>query len=139
MPIKGTDMDSEREKQDEESPDESTTILSLQSDSEDFVELLRIHHQNDFPNPDRDGCPTNEVLLNLAKQAKLNDELSDHLFGCSECFDEYRSVLLQRDKKAIPIRSTWFTGIIDGLRRRPWLAIAGACTIILLLSIAAIG
>lgn len=50
----------------------------------------------DFPNPRRVGCPPNELLRQPIDGKELpGDDLRNHLFGCSECFNEYQILLRQ--------------------------------------------
>jgi hypothetical protein len=53
----------------------------------------RVLHE-DFPNPQRVGCPGREVLLKLAQQgadAPL-DGLLAHVRLCAPCFDELKEL-----------------------------------------------
>src|SRR5262245_59008631 len=44
-----------------------------------------------FPNPSREGCPHPERLRALASSAApVTEPVRAHLFGCSECFREFR-------------------------------------------------
>jgi hypothetical protein len=55
-----------------------------------------------YPNPDRIGCPGNEVLRALArKESAINHPARLHLGACSPCFREFKEFQLQyqREKK----------------------------------------
>lgn len=57
------------------------------------------------PNPDRVGCPTNDVLIALArKERPIEDPAWGHLAKCSPCYREWRA-LQRRYKAAQPARS----------------------------------
>jgi hypothetical protein len=57
---------------------------------------------NGFPNPDRKGCPSADVLRVLAlhpDQVPVGDPAIHHVTHCSPCFAEIQA-LRDRDKKA---------------------------------------
>src|SRR5258707_1290117 len=108
-------MDSESAKGDDY-PDEPLGRQSV-TDEDHFVEMLGAHLQSDFPNPDRENCPSSGVLLNFAGLAKLPDELSNHIFQCSACFAEYRTALSHRGQKAKAAKTSWLGEIGVALRR----------------------
>jgi hypothetical protein len=48
----------------------------------------------EFPNPEREGCPSPKRLAAIARSGKApNDKLRSHLFTCSECFSEFRDLM----------------------------------------------
>lgn len=53
----------------------------------------RIIHE-DFPNPQRIGCPGQEVLAKLAKESGpvRQKRLLDHIRQCAPCFDELKEL-----------------------------------------------
>ncbi|MPZ21627.1 MAG: hypothetical protein GEV06_27615 [Luteitalea sp.] len=56
---------------------------------DDIEELLR--HAN--PNPERAGCPSHEVLIQLARRERaITDPGYDHLIECSPCYREFRDL-----------------------------------------------
>jgi hypothetical protein len=61
-------------------------------------QIARNRFSNDFPNPKREGCPGKESFEKMIGEKKLpGEDLRNHLFGCSECFSEYRE-LIERSK-----------------------------------------
>lgn len=61
-------------------------------------EMAHDYFGGNFPNPQRAGCPPPESFRKLLDEKGLpGDDLRNHLFGCSECFNEYR-ILLRRAK-----------------------------------------
>lgn len=47
-----------------------------------------------FANPQREGCPSPGTINSVVRSGRLPEsELREHLFGCSECFREYRAAL----------------------------------------------
>lgn len=72
----------------------------FQSKSERSEELEKLHtaagdfFSRNFPNSQRVDCPSPESFQKLIAENKLPDELlREHLFGCSECFKDYKSAL----------------------------------------------
>jgi hypothetical protein len=71
----------------EPSPDDS-------GEPEALIAFAQNYFGADFSNPERVGCPSPLALRSLARSGELpDDELCAHLFGCSECFNEYRAAL----------------------------------------------
>lgn len=67
-----------------------------------MLELLRRTSLKGFPNPDRKGCPSDEVLKTIALhpgEISLTDPVIAHVTHCSPCFAEIES-LRARNKKA---------------------------------------
>jgi hypothetical protein len=101
---------------------------------EELISFARGHYAEDFPNPERLGCPPPADLESRVRSGHLPDErLRTHLFGCSECFRAYRSVLAAhrlapKDQSAPgPLRPEVQTS-------RAWLpAFAGALALLILL------
>jgi hypothetical protein len=57
-----------------------------------MLELLEEAALNDYPNPERIGCPGEGFLKQLAsdrRSIKLSDERLDHVTRCSPCFQEF--------------------------------------------------
>ena len=53
-------------------------------------ELMKDFLQESFPNPERKGCPDEDVLQALAEDRILaNDPALLHVGSCSECYREY--------------------------------------------------
>jgi hypothetical protein len=61
---------------------------------ERLTETARDYFLRDFPNPSEHGCPPRGTLAQMASTRGIPDErLRTHIFGCSECFREYRAAL----------------------------------------------
>lgn len=76
----------------ESTPDELT--------QEEVFRLLEQTASEDHPNPERLGCPSNEVLVAFAGNAKslgMSDPIFEHLANCSPCF---RFVQVRRGQTA---------------------------------------
>jgi hypothetical protein len=57
-----------------------------------MLELLEEAALNDYPNPDRIGCPGTDFLKRLAtdrRSISLSDPALDHVASCSPCFREF--------------------------------------------------
>src|SRR5215213_1407301 len=65
----------------------------------DFAEILkttRDHIANDFPNPQREGCPTRGAVFGSFRSGKMpKAEDRAHILSCSECFNEYQVQLAE--------------------------------------------
>ncbi|MFN0112907.1 MAG: hypothetical protein ACKVZH_28945 [Blastocatellia bacterium] len=102
----------------------------------ELIQFARNHFGANFSNPDRSDCPDRAKLDSLARSGHLpDDDLRTHLFGCSECFQQYRAALAEsrQPSQAIP-EASWlekFNATIAELLR-PKLAWAGATTAILI-------
>jgi len=105
-----------------------------------LIEFAREYFAADFPNPDRRGCPDRATLDSLARSGRLpDDDLRAHLFGCSDCFNEYRTALAERPQMSpvISRKESWqdrwraaWTPII-----RPSLAWASAAALVIALAV----
>ncbi|MGH9832187.1 MAG: hypothetical protein ACREBD_12665 [Blastocatellia bacterium] len=93
--------------------------------TEELIEAARDYFATDFPNPERSGCPASGALRSIVHSGQMPTAgLRAHLFGCSECFCEYREALLERRQLAVaPTTSRWRDSVAALLRwRAPLLA-----------------
>jgi hypothetical protein len=68
---------------------------------EKLRELGRKHFAEDFPNPERKGCPPSDQLQFLAENARSAKEwVLDHISHCSPCYRDYSAFLKVKKKKA---------------------------------------
>jgi hypothetical protein len=77
-------------------------------DEAKLVSFARSYLAEDFPNPDRIGCPPLEMLRRLAEQPTSADlSITEHLGGCSPCFRQYQEMLTETraEKKSASILS----------------------------------
>ena len=57
---------------------------------QDLLDFTRSYLSEDFPNPERKGCPPDDALRVLAfAPIKSEKSVSDHLTCCSPCFNAY--------------------------------------------------
>jgi hypothetical protein len=90
-----------------------------QGEERDLLQLLAKSALNDYPNPERIGCPCRDFLRTLAfnrKSIPLNDSRLDHVVHCSPCFRELSEI------KAAAKRQ----------RRRVWTGIGAAAAVIVI-------
>ena len=67
-------------------------------DDEELTGFARDYFSTDFPNFSPADCPTPGALKRLISEYKPpSDELRRHLFGCSNCFQIYRTALAGRN------------------------------------------
>ncbi len=84
---------------------------SSEREIEQLIAFGREYFATDFPNPARTGCPSPAALQTLARSGELpDDELCDHLFGCSECFRAYRAALEASRGAAPASAASWLRG-----------------------------
>src|SRR6266480_2434243 len=86
---------------------------------QDLLDFTRSYLSEDFPNPERKGCPPDDALRVLASAPIQSDEsVSDHLTCCSPCFNAYMAHLAharaeevqsQRIRRATRIRRSLVT------------------------------
>ena len=72
-----------------------------------FLELARRHLAEDFPNPTRQGCPSDEALSELAFHPG-HESLLDHIIFCSPCnriFSHFLEQLKAKSSTPKPHRS----------------------------------
>jgi hypothetical protein len=66
-----------------------------------------------FPNPNRDGCPSREVIEALGeKRIGRDDPAWEHVWHCSPCFKEFKAIRDKRLARAegVPVKSVSFAG-----------------------------
>lgn len=102
---------------------------------EQLVTLARQHYANSHPNPLREACPGEATLRASVFSGGLpDDELSSHMFECSDCFRDYQHVLAsyraeRREKQSALSR---LRESISSLARRPAPAFAALGLLLLL-------
>lgn len=103
------------------------------TEPEQLISLAQAYFASDFPNPERTGCPAPGRLNAIARSGQLpDDELQAHLFGCSECFREFRVALAARPQIAPDV--SWWSRLIAAFTLRPGFALAGVIAVIGLLA-----
>lgn len=79
---------------------------------QDLLDFTRSYLSEDFPNPERKGCPPDDALRVLASAPIQNDKsVSDHLTYCSPCFNAYMAHLANARPEEVKSqrirRATW--------------------------------
>jgi hypothetical protein len=78
-----------------------------------MLELLEEAALQDYPNPQRIGCPGTEFLKRLAtnrRSIKLSDPALDHVARCSPCFSEFVQYRDRRKHSSISRRTAIAAG-----------------------------
>lgn len=72
-------------------------LFSPFANEQEFLAFTKSHLSQDFPNPERIGCPDDADLQRMGKHpiAKRDDDISKHLTRCLPCFNRYMEILGQ--------------------------------------------
>jgi hypothetical protein len=69
---------------------------------QDLVDFARSYLSEAFPNPERKGCPPNDMLRIVAIRPMQGDiSITDHLTCCSPCFNAYMAHLAHAREEAV--------------------------------------
>jgi len=79
---------------------------------EDLLDFARSYLSEAFPNPERKGCPPDEMLRFLAiRPTQADISITDHLTCCSPCFNAYMAHLAHARAELVESRkirrATW--------------------------------
>src|SRR6266566_4843168 len=82
---------------------------SLGNKGKDLREFAANYLSKAFPNPDRDGCPSDSALRSLAFNPKEAEPIvTEHLAACSPCFRRYSELLAQlKSQRAAEEKLSW--------------------------------
>lgn len=88
-------------------------------DPEKLILIARKHFSTSFPNKRRTGCPAPNVILAARYDHPPGDDLRDHLFRCSECFNEYSAAIRNyyQQPGSAPAAGNWLKRLMDALSR----------------------
>ncbi len=77
--------------------------MNQYANTEKLIAAAQRYFANDFPNPQRLGCPVPGMLQAIVRAERLPDDaFQQHLSRCSECFNEYRAeVQVWRQEKGL--------------------------------------
>jgi hypothetical protein len=96
------------------------------SSPNELITFAQGYFASDFPNPEGLDCPIKGTLSGFVRSGKAPDNrLRSHLFGCSECFGQYRNALAayREDTKEMATAAyppnQWWTKIIAAPPLRP--------------------
>lgn len=107
------------------------------TDPEALIAAGQRYFATAFPNPERAGCPLPAALHELIAAEQVPDAaLRAHLFHCSECFNQYRVLVVERRGQAAPHRrantvAPW-AQLMTALRSWRIPAVVGATALLLL-------
>jgi hypothetical protein len=98
--------------------DISFRLLDLNA-SEKLILTVRKHFATSYPNEMRAGCPAPGLILAARADEAPSDSLRDHLFQCSECFNEYSEAIRNWRQRTGPTKTAgnWRTKLKDALSR----------------------
>src|SRR5712692_3951401 len=79
---------------------------------QDFLDFGRAYLSEAFPNPERKGCPPDEMLRLLASRPMQSEpSITDHMTCCSPCFNAYMAHLAHARAELVESRkirrATW--------------------------------
>ena len=80
---------------------------------QDLFDFARAYLSEDFPNPERAGCPQDPTLRSFARNPREGDSsIADHVTCCSPCFNAYTTHLERARAEAEASRgatqAAWF-------------------------------
>ncbi len=101
----------------------------------ELVSAAQVHFAQDFPNPERLGCPPSETLSDLILNRMMpNEEVRAHLLICSECFRYYKAAL-SAQRELTPVVVSGRNLALTVLRRIAIPVLAGLTILILISAI----
>lgn len=105
---------------------------------DELITFAQGYFASDFSNPEGVDCPIKGTLSGFVRSGKAPDNrVKSHLFGCSECFSEYRNALAayREDTKSVAAAAylgPWWTRVVAAPPLRPLPIFACALLLILL-------
>src|SRR5262245_59353942 len=100
---------------------------------EELVLVAQNHFATAYPNERRVGCPEPGVIIAARAELPPGDELREHLFRCSECFNGYSAALREHYRPIVSDSATdWRTKLLLALSKWRLPVFAGASAALLL-------
>jgi hypothetical protein len=116
-------------------PTDQSAPDSQFSSPDELITFAQGYFASDFPNPERFDCAIKGTLSGLVRSGKApDDRLRSHLFGCSECFDEYQNALAAYGAEMKSVAAAaypWWTKVVAVPPLRPVPILACALLLIL--------
>jgi hypothetical protein len=85
---------------------------------EELTLVAQNHFATAYPNERRAGCPEPGVIMSARADLPPGDELREHLFRCSECFNGYSAALQEHYRRtASDSAADWLTKLLRALSR----------------------
>jgi hypothetical protein len=100
---------------------------------EGLILVAQKHFGIAYPNERRTGCPEPGVIMAACANLPPGDELREHLFRCSECFNGYSAALQEHYRRTAPDSAAdWQTKLLRALSRWRWPMFSGVAAALLL-------
>ena len=100
---------------------------------EELILVAQNHFATASPNERRAGCPEPGVIIAARADLPPGDELREHLFRCSECFNGYSAALQEHYRRtATDSAADWRTKLLRALSKWRLPVFAGASAALLL-------
>ncbi len=82
---------------------------AFEKKDEDLLDFAHSYLSEAFPNPDRQGCPSDAALRSLAlSPTESEPTVTEHLAACSPCFRRYAELLAQlKSQRSAEARLSW--------------------------------
>jgi len=82
---------------------------AFEKKDKDLLDFAHSYLSEAFPNPDRQGCPSDAALRSLAlSPTESEPTVTEHLAACSPCFRRYAELLAQlRSQRAAEEKLSW--------------------------------
>src|SRR5258706_6104905 len=82
---------------------------AFEKKDKDLLDFAHSYLSEGFPNPDRQGCPSDTALRSLAlSPTESEPTVTEHLAACSACFRRYAELLAQlRSQRAPEEKLSW--------------------------------
>ena len=109
----------------------------FEEQSSDFVAFARSYLSSAFPNPDRQGCPPDEALQDLAVHPSRSESaITEHIASCSPCFNRYFELLAEIELERAAAESSVWKNISRWSKAHPLVVGAAlACALFIALGI----
>ncbi len=100
---------------------------------EELILVAQKHFAMAYPNGRRAGCPAPGVIMAARADLPPGDELLEHLFRCSECFNGYSAALQKHYQRTAPDSAAdWLTKLLRALSKWRLPMFAGVAASLLL-------
>src|ERR1700737_1716219 len=95
---------------------------AFEREDKHLLDFARSYLSDAFPNPDRQGCPSDAALRSLALNPNEAEPIvTEHLASCSPCFRLYTELLAQLKSRRVRGEPLWWERISTWCRAHPLL------------------
>jgi hypothetical protein len=106
---------------------------TFEKKSEGLLNFARSYLSEAFPNPDREGCPSEATLRSLAFNPRESEpNVTEHLAACSPCFRRYGELLAELRSQRVAGRRFSWARAFTWTNTHPIVARAGALCVLLI-------